>query len=68
MKVGVCLFFNFIVIQLMYNVIQKIHMYIIMIHHFFFNDSQLLKVVFLFWASLVAQLIKNPPAMRETWV
>ena len=21
-----------------------------------------------FWASLVAQLIKNPPAMRETWV
>ena len=22
----------------------------------------------LFWASLVAQLIKNPPAMRETWV
>lgn len=20
------------------------------------------------WASLVAQLIKNPPAMRETWV
>ena len=21
-----------------------------------------------FWASLVAQLVKNPPAMRETWV
>ena len=21
-----------------------------------------------YWASLVAQLIKNPPAMRETWV
>ena len=20
------------------------------------------------WASLVAQMIKNPPAMRETWV
>ena len=20
------------------------------------------------WASLVAQLIKNPPAMRETWI
>ena len=35
---------------------------------YFFNDSQLLKVVFLFWASLVAKLIKNPPAMRETWV
>ena len=24
--------------------------------------------VLLFWASLVAQLVKNPPAMRETWV
>ena len=23
---------------------------------------------FLLWASLVAQLVKNPPAMRETWV
>ena len=21
-----------------------------------------------FWASLVAQMVKNPPAMRETWV
>ena len=21
-----------------------------------------------FWTSLVAQLVKNPPAMRETWV
>ena len=21
-----------------------------------------------YWASLVAQLVKNPPAMRETWV
>ena len=21
-----------------------------------------------FWVSLVAQLVKNPPAMRETWV
>ena len=20
-----------------------------------------------FWASLVAQLVKNPPAMQETW-
>ena len=20
------------------------------------------------WASLVAQLVKNPPAMRETWI
>ena len=23
---------------------------------------------FEFWASLVAQMIKNPPAMQETWV
>ena len=22
----------------------------------------------LYWASLVAQTVKNPPAMRETWV
>ena len=21
-----------------------------------------------YWASLVAQLVKNPPAMKETWV
>ena len=21
-----------------------------------------------YWASLVAQLVKNPPAIRETWV
>ena len=21
-----------------------------------------------FWASLVAQMVKNPPAMQETWV
>ena len=21
-----------------------------------------------FWASFVAQMVKNPPAMRETWV
>ena len=22
----------------------------------------------LFWASLVAQMVKNPPAVQETWV
>ena len=35
------------------------------------NDQcQLLKtpVLLLFRASLLAQLVKNPPAMRETWV
>ena len=26
------------------------------------------RIITLQWASLVAQLIKNPPAMRETWV
>ena len=24
--------------------------------------------ILLRWASLIAQLVKNPPAMRETWV
>ena len=60
------IFFNFIVIQLMYNIIQKIQVYNIMIHNFFLNDSQFLKVIFLFWASLTAQLIKNLPATQET--
>ena len=27
-----------------------------------------LRLICLMWASLVAQLVKNPPAMRETWV
>ena len=26
------------------------------------------KVIYHFWASLVALLVKNPPAMWETWV
>ena len=26
------------------------------------------ELILLSWASLVAQLVKNPPAMRETWV
>ena len=25
-------------------------------------------IIHIFWASLVAQMVKNPPAMRETWV
>ena len=24
--------------------------------------------MYLYWASLVAQLVKNPPAVQETWV
>ena len=27
-----------------------------------------LRLICLMWASLVAQMVKNPPAMRETWV
>ena len=27
-----------------------------------------LAALYLEWASLVAQLVKNPPAMQETWV
>ena len=30
-------------------------------------DKKQVKIVFI-WASLVAQLVKNPPAMQETWV
>ena len=33
---------------------------------FKFHPSNLILRVY--WASLVAQLVKNPPAMRETWV
>ena len=28
----------------------------------------LLQALSVHWASLVAQLVKNPPAMQETWV
>ena len=31
-------------------------------------SQQALGVYVLFWASLVAQLVKNPPAMQETLV
>ena len=33
---------------------------------FKFHPSNL--ILHVYWASLVAQLVKNPPAMRETWV
>jgi len=29
---------------------------------------KLKKIIKLSWASLVDQLVKNPPAMEETWV
>ena len=33
------------------------------------STSRLLRYTFMCsWASLVAQLVKNPPARRETWV
>ena len=28
----------------------------------------LLNILLFWWASLVAQLVKNPPAVQETWV
>ena len=34
-------------------------------HHL--KDKTIMKC-YLLWASLVAQPVKNPPAMRETWV
>ena len=34
-------------------------------HSFFFFSS---RQTYTWWASLVAQLVKNPPLMRETWV
>ena len=41
------------------------HLFIIF-PFFKFHPSNLILCVY--WASLVAQLVKNPPAMRETWV
>ena len=32
------------------------------------NEEELTIIIDVVWASLVAQLVKNPPAMRETWV
>ena len=32
------------------------------------NEEALTIIIDVVWASLVAQLVKNPPAMRETWV
>ena len=37
-------------------------------HDFFFIFNLFLLKYCEFWASLVAQLVKNPPAMWETWV
>ena len=33
-----------------------------------YSDTQFLTVILQLWASLVAQLVKNLPAMPETWV
>ena len=32
------------------------------------NAEELTIIIDVVWASLEAQLVKNPPAMRETWV
>jgi len=29
---------------------------------------EIINLQYIIWASLVAQLVKNPPAMQETWV
>ena len=34
--------------------------------YLFFNFIYIF--IYLHWASLVAQMVKNPPAMQETWV
>ena len=31
-------------------------------------EERMVEITAAIWASLVAQLVKNPPAMRETWV
>ena len=36
--------------------------------HLFLFFAYLLEVMYFKWVSLVAQLVKNPPAMWETWV
>ena len=41
---------------------------IILMHRTIFTFCGFSRVIELLWASLVAQLVKNPPAMRETWV
>ena len=33
-----------------------------------FENFKKLNIILLCWASLVAQMVKNPPAMQETWV
>ena len=31
-------------------------------------EERMVEITAAIWASFVAQLVKNPPAMRETWV
>ena len=37
-------------------------------HPAFAPNTQFLLLALQKWASLMAQLVKNPPAMQETWV
>ena len=32
------------------------------------SSTNFYSCILTYWASLVAQMIKNPPAMQETWV
>ena len=34
----------------------------------FFRISLFIHMYIYFWASLMVQMVKNPPAMQETWV
>ena len=51
---------------------QVYNMYSIIVYHFMlillFDILLLYNKYILLWASLVAQLVKNPPAMQETLV
>ena len=64
-SVCVCKFSVYIYIYLAY---MYTHIYInkyILYHNIYYIIYIVLYVV---WASLVGQLVKNPPAMKETWV
>ena len=51
---------------------QVYNIWLIIVYHFMlillFDILLLYSKYILLWASLVAQLVKNPPAMLDTWV
>ena len=38
-----------------------------MVEELFAKEYMIIKYITVIWASLVAQMVKNPPAMGETW-